>query len=54
MPARIRQVLRACLQKNAKQRIGDMQDVRLALEGAFETAAPMTARQRPHADGWRG
>jgi eukaryotic-like serine/threonine-protein kinase len=42
VPARIRQVIRACLQKNAKQRIGDMQDVRLALEGAFETAAPAT------------
>ena len=42
VPARIRQVIRACPQKNAKQRIGDMQDVRLALEGAFETAAPGT------------
>ena len=42
VPARIRQVLRACLQKNAKQRIGDVQDVRLALEGAFETVAPQT------------
>jgi len=40
VPARIRQVLRACLQKNVKQRIGDIQDVRLALEGAFETIAP--------------
>src|SRR5882672_7511372 len=43
VPARIRQVLRACLQKNAKQRIGDVQDVRLALEGAFETTVPGTA-----------
>lgn len=40
VPARIRQVLRGCLQKNSKQRIGDVQDVRLALEGAFEMAAP--------------
>ena len=38
VPARIRQVLRRCLQKDPKQRIGDTQDVRLALEGAFETA----------------
>ncbi len=38
-PARIRQVLRSCLQRDAKQRLGDMQSVRLALEGAFETAA---------------
>jgi serine/threonine protein kinase len=37
VPARIRQVLRACLQKNAKQRFDSAQDVRLALEGAFET-----------------
>ena len=28
-----------CLQKDPKQRIGDMQSVRLALEGAFDTAA---------------
>ena len=37
VPSRVRQVIRACLQKNTKQRIGDVQDVRLALEGAFET-----------------
>ncbi len=42
VPARIRQVLRSCLQRDAKQRLGDMQSVRLALEGAFETAAPQT------------
>ena len=40
VPARIRQVLRGCLQKDPKQRIHDVADVRLALEGAFETAAP--------------
>jgi serine/threonine protein kinase len=32
--------IRRCLNKNPKQRPGDMQSVRLALEGAFETAAP--------------
>ena len=42
LPARVRQVLRACLQKNPTQRMGDMQSVRLAVEGAFETAAPQT------------
>ncbi len=42
VPPRVRQVIRACLQKNAKQRIGDGQDVRLALDGAFETAVPLT------------
>jgi eukaryotic-like serine/threonine-protein kinase len=40
VPPRVRQVIRACLHKNAKQRIGDVQDVRLALEGAFETLVP--------------
>jgi Tol biopolymer transport system component/tRNA A-37 threonylcarbamoyl transferase component Bud32 len=42
VPARVTQVLRACLQKDPKRRIGDMQSVRLALEGAFETVAPQT------------
>jgi eukaryotic-like serine/threonine-protein kinase len=33
-------LIRRCLQKNPKQRIGDMQDVRLALEGAFDVSQP--------------
>ena len=37
VPPRVRQVLRACLQKNPRQRLGSTQDVRLALDGAFET-----------------
>jgi serine/threonine-protein kinase len=32
----IRAVLRACLQKNPKQRLADVQDMRLALDGVFE------------------
>jgi len=32
--------LRRCLHKNPKQRIADVQDLRLALAGALETAAP--------------
>ncbi len=36
--------LRRCLHKDPKQRIGDMQDVRLALEGAFE---PDTTSETP-------
>ena len=41
-------VLRRCLQKDPKQRIPDMAAMRLALEGAFETAAPpaTTCRRR--------
>ena len=36
------QVLRVCLRKDPKQRAGDIRDVRLALEGAFETVGPQT------------
>ena len=38
VPSNVRQVLKACLQKDPKKRIHDMADVRLALSGAFETA----------------
>ena len=43
VPARVRQAIRACLQKDPKQRIGDVQSVRLALEGLFETGVSPTA-----------
>ena len=43
VPARVLQALRVCLRKDAKQRAGDIRDVRLALEGAFETTGPQTA-----------
>jgi serine/threonine-protein kinase len=33
----LRVFLRRCLHKDSKQRVGDIRDVRLALEGAFET-----------------
>jgi serine/threonine protein kinase len=42
VPARVAQVIRLCLRKDPKQRVGDIRDVRLALDGAFETAAPLT------------
>ena len=35
--------MRACLQKDPKQRARDIGDVRLALEGAFETTVAGTA-----------
>src|SRR5438128_9035829 len=35
-------VLRMCLQKDPRQRAQAIGDVRLALEGAFETTAPQT------------
>ena len=34
--------LKRCLQKDPKQRLGDIHDMRLALDGAFETAAAQT------------
>ena len=36
--------LKRCLYKDSKQRLGDMHDVRLALEGAFETEAGRVPR----------
>ena len=46
VPARVRQVLRVCLQKEPRQRVQAIGDVRLALEGAFETAAPQATVPR--------
>ena len=40
---RVRQTLRVCLRKDPKQRVRDIGDVRLVLEGAFEMPAPQTA-----------
>jgi eukaryotic-like serine/threonine-protein kinase len=38
-PSRMRQVIRACLQKDPRQRIAHAQDLRLALDGAFDAAS---------------
>ena len=43
-PDSVRLVLRRCLQKDPKQRMRDMGDVRLALDGAFEAAAASAPR----------
>jgi len=55
VPARVRQALRSCLQKDARQRIGDAQSLRLALEGAFDVEA-VAAPAKPPAAGrlWPG
>ena len=42
VPPPVRQALRLCLRKHLKQRISDIRDLRLALDGAFETTAPPT------------
>ena len=39
----LRTYLKRCLEKDPRQRIRDIGDVRLALEGAFEAATPQTA-----------
>jgi serine/threonine-protein kinase len=38
VPPSVRQTLKACLQKDVKKRVRDIGDVKLALDGAFETA----------------
>ena len=40
-PARLRRVLGACLQRDPKQRVHDVADVRLAMQGVFETTVSM-------------
>ena len=47
VPARVRRVLHLSLRKDLRQRAQAMGDVRLALEGAFETAVPQTATLAP-------
>src|SRR5258706_2876932 len=47
VPARVGQALRVCLRKDPKQRAADIRDVRLVLEGAFETTVPGTAAPIP-------
>ena len=42
VPAHLVRLIRQCLVKDPRQRIRDMGDVRLALEGAFETTAAPT------------
>jgi len=49
VPSRVAQVLRLCLRKDPKQRVGDIRDVRLALEGAFETAVAAAPAVAPAA-----
>ena len=55
VPGRVRQVLKACLQKDPKQRIHDMADVRLAMDGAFESprAADTPLAVAPPSSRWR-
>ena len=42
----VRRTLELCLEKDARKRIADMRDVKLALAGTFATGAPAAAPQR--------
>jgi serine/threonine-protein kinase len=54
VPGHVRQTLRACLRKDGRQRMGDVQSLRLALDGAFETVAPPVAESSaPVSPRWR-
>jgi len=48
-PARVRTLIARCLVKDPRQRVRDMGDVRLALDGAFETAVPQPTTPAPAA-----
>ena len=52
LPPRIRRVIAACLQKDPKQRLASAQDVRLALDGAFETQTAAVATTAPPRSVW--
>ena len=48
-PARVRTLIARCLLKDPRQRLRDIGEARLALEGAFDTAVPESASQAPAA-----
>jgi Tol biopolymer transport system component len=52
VPPAVRQTLKACLQKDPRKRARDIGDVKLALEGAFETRTEEGAAARA-APAWR-
>jgi serine/threonine-protein kinase len=49
----VRHTIRLCLQKDPRTRIADIRDVRLALEGAFETDIGSVREARIEAPPWR-
>ena len=46
VPPAVRRTLELCLEKDARKRIADMRDVKLALAGTFATAAPVRPMSR--------
>ena len=49
----VRRTIQLCLQKDAKKRVADIRDVRLALEGVFETVSPRLAAAEIARPVWR-
>jgi Tol biopolymer transport system component len=49
----VRHTIRLCLEKSSKRRISDIRDVRLALEGRFESELPRVGRADAGQPGWR-
>ena len=54
LPANVRTVLRRCLEKDPSQRVRDIGDVRLAMEGVFEStgSAPAESTAALHPQVW--
>ena len=52
-PPRVRQVLKACLQKEPKDRVRDIGDVSLAMDGTFDTPGPQTKVMPPQLQVWQ-
>jgi len=51
VPSRVTQVIRVCLRKDPKQRVSDIRDVSLALEGAFDTPSMPVPVASPASNG---
>jgi serine/threonine-protein kinase len=49
----VRHTIKLCLEKNPKKRIADIRDVRLALEGTFESELPRSGRSADAGPVWR-
>jgi serine/threonine-protein kinase len=49
----VRRTLELCFEKDARTRIADMRDVKLALAGRFETQGPRAEERRAAASPWR-
>jgi eukaryotic-like serine/threonine-protein kinase len=54
VPVHVHQAVRRCLRKSPRERFGDINDVRLALEGEFDTSESQAKQSSVHAQtAWR-